>query len=66
MDGGDWPQAGELFGRERLQHLPAPLELIDPGNEPQGFRRDRDVPDLVGADIYLHPFMSSGACLKRE
>lgn len=34
-----------------------PLELIDLGDKLQDFRRDRDVPDLVGANIHLYPFL---------
>lgn len=39
LNRSDPPEAGELFRRERLRYLPAPLELIDLGDELQDFLR---------------------------
>src|SRR5215471_6867704 len=51
LNRGDPPQGSQLLRRKRLHHLPTPLELIDLRDELQDFRRDRDVPDLLGTDI---------------
>jgi hypothetical protein len=54
LNGGYPPQVGQFFRGESFDDRPAPLELVNLGDEFEDFRGDGDVPDRVHAQ---HPFL---------
>ena len=67
LNGGDPPQARQLFGGQGLDDLPAPFELIDVSDELEDFGRNRDVLDLEHRGyIHFDPFIPDSHSMAKE